>query len=112
MSDDPGKLPEGTVPYLSMTFINQNPNHKFLLPSDDRESERFIYVADLGFVQKDDSVYVVPHLTREYTLRAQDARSGEPVTLAMRPGQGVHMSLDESGAINMEHVGRADERCA
>jgi hypothetical protein len=48
----------------------------------------------------DQSIYLMPHLTYEYELQVPD-QAGNQVTLSIRPGKNLHISLHESGMINL-----------
>ena len=107
-SDGEMQMPEESriVPCLSMKIANFNPNHRYRFLVWSPPEQRWL--AGLAFAKGDDSIYLAPHLQRQYTLTGHDSR-GSDFAIAVEPYQDLHVSFHESGAVNLTAAGRRIE---
>lgn len=75
-----------------------NPNHKYRFYSIGANEEPR-WLLTVWFSNKDQSVYVKPAYTREYTV--QSVGSGQRESYRHRPGADFHLSLHETGAVKL-----------
>jgi hypothetical protein len=94
------------VPFVSLTIADFNPNHKYRflvwVPPEQR------WLAHLAFAKGDDSIYLAPHLQRQYTLTGHDC-GGSDFAIVVEPHHDLHVSFHESGAVNLTAGGRRIE---
>jgi hypothetical protein len=102
--DTPGQRdPERRVIALDLTLAELNPNHKYRLALTGPPASRWL--ADLKFVARDESIYVVPRLERAVTITAQNTSEQFSVV----PRTGFHISVHQSGRLNLA-FGRHESR--
>lgn len=90
----------GRVIGLDLTFEELNPNHKcrlaiMVMPL------RFYWLAEIGLVKRDESVYLMPLIARDAMLSI-GRRTGGPFATPVRSGAGFHISMHDSGALNVD----------
>lgn len=88
---------EASVPALSLTVTNFNPNHKYrflmLMPS-------LRWLVELAFAGRDDSIYLAPRVQQDYMLVGRDSDEN-PFEISVSPSQDLHLSLHDSGIVNL-----------
>ncbi|MCI0402287.1 MAG: hypothetical protein L0212_02045 [Acidobacteria bacterium] len=87
---------------LDITLAELNPNHKYRLALFGLDSR---WLADLSFVKRDESIYLMPLIDREYTLDLPDSL-GQRIQHQVLPNSGFHISLHASETINITVGGR------
>ncbi len=85
------------IPVITMVWP-WNPNHKykFYVLGVDAVPR---WLLTVWFSNKDQSIYVTPLYDREYSV--QSVGSGERESYRHRPGADFHLSLHESGVVNL-----------
>lgn len=82
---------------LDLTLAELNPNHRYRLALLGLDSR---WLADLSFVRRDESVYLMPLIQREYTIGLADS-NGARGEFRVLPDSGFHISLHSSGTVNI-----------
>jgi hypothetical protein len=82
---------------LDLTLRELNPNHKYrmLLTAP----PALHWLAELGVVKSDESVYLMPLVDRSARVAVLD--SSKSKSYEFSPNSGMHISFHESGAINL-----------
>lgn len=91
--------PNEKIPYLKITLNNFNPNHKYRFFILDQPTNRLL--ADLGFVIKDESIYLAPKLDYQYKIVGRNNNSQE-FEVEGGPDKDLHFSLHHSGVVNLQ----------
>jgi len=82
---------------LDLTLRELNPNHKYRMLLTAPPSLHWL--AELGVVKSDESVYLMPLVDRPATVSVLD--SSKSMSYELLPNSGAHVSFHESGAINV-----------
>ena len=82
---------------LDLTLNELNPNHKYRMALMSPLSRHWL--AELGVVRADESVYLMPLINRPCTFTV--GGSSRDRTRQVSPSTGMHVSFHDSGAINV-----------
>jgi hypothetical protein len=95
-----------SVPFLSLEYGEVNPNHKLKLLALVIPQNHWI--TNVAFARNDDSIYLAPQLDRTFTIVGLD-RDGVQFSFESSPGTDIHISLHNSGIVNIT-VGEVNHR--
>jgi hypothetical protein len=89
------------VPYLSLTIDEFNPNHRIRFVAF---ASPIRYLFDLSTAVGDESFYLAPKLANEVSVQLRVA--GQAPIAHTASGADLHLSLHESGAVNLHSGGQ------
>ena len=85
---------------LDLTLQELNPKHKFRLALMNLPPPSY-WLADLGIVKGDESLYLMPLIEREHTVTMSNS-AGHRSQHQVLPNSGLHIYLHHSGVVNVK----------
>jgi hypothetical protein len=81
---------------IDLTLRELNPNHRYRMAL--MGLPPFHWLAELGVVKRDESLYLMPLIEREYTVSVLSS-TGHVGQYQVLPNSGLHISYHDSGAV-------------